>query len=52
MKTPNRKQEKRFRNGYCSARISADEWITEQIATIREVCEIDGVTLPKFIIHK
>ena len=36
-------REKRFRNGYASARNSAQKWIDEQIATIREVEQIDGL---------
>ena len=36
-------REKRFRNGYAGARHSAQKWIDEQISTIRECEEIDGL---------
>lgn len=45
METPSgRKAEKRFRNGYASARISAERWIAEQIATIRDMQANEGLT--------
>ena len=45
MRTPSdRFVEKRFRNGYASARISAERWIDEQITTIRDMQENDGLT--------
>ena len=37
-----RKQESLFRNGYASADISAQKWIDNQIAVIREGTEVDG----------
>lgn len=37
-----RKQEALFRNGYAGADISAQKWIDNQIAVIREGTEIDG----------
>ena len=49
-KTAKHEREKRFRNGYASARSSAKKWIHEQVEAIREVVLIDGLAKPEIYV--
>lgn len=50
MKTPSgRLQQKRARNGYCCARVTAQRWIDEQIESLKEWANVEGFEVPEII---